>query len=175
MAIALSDSLSVGAAYRVAYGQAQVKVAQLANPADPTQGFIEPETSFSGTTPAAVQAGVLYRLADTVRVGFNYRSKLPMTMKGDTKIDGTVVAKDTELKTAEPHKFVLGAATDLGKLLLALEARYWLDPESHHKDAKAGRAADWQDAMSFGLGGEYHVTDEVPVRLGYSLGRMATT
>ena len=177
IAIQVSPKLSIGAAYRAGYGRVDIKIPQLANAMDPSMGFVMPETTFSGTTAAAVQVGVHYRPTSGVQLGAGYRSKLSIDMDGDTKIADTVVADDLTINSSEPHRFVVGAAAQLldHRLLLATDVTYWLYSESHKANAAEFRATDWKDAFNLGVGAEFAASSKVIVRGGYAVGRMATS
>lgn len=173
----VKEKLAVGVAYRLTYANISASVPMLADPTDPTLGFVNPEIQMDGFNPFSAAVGVWARPIDMLRLGLSYRSRAVVDVSGDTKIGGTKLPGETKGEFAIPHKIVLGAAVDLldEKLVLAVDLKYWLYSDSNQANSRNRQADDWQDSVLGGVGGEYWLSELVPLRVGFNAGRSATT
>lgn len=165
----ITDRIAVGLAYRVTY----MSFGMQQPPA--------PKLDMSGWNFLGIQAGLFAKVTDTTRLGFTYRNKVPVTMKGDMDAGGQTVT--TEVEFAAPHAFKLGVAQSLldEQLLVALDLKLGL-----YKDASKSLAVktpagttetslDWKNTFGVHAGAEYRFAPEgFRARLGYSLTQSAT-
>jgi long-chain fatty acid transport protein len=177
---AITDQLAIGLEYRISYLMQHSEV-----PLDPTNPALgRAITDMSGLNFLGAHAGVFYRPNERLRFGLVYRSKVTTELTGETETPfGTV---DVESEFSNPHHFKLGTAYEAieKKLLLALDFRYLLHGEANKEivirttegppQPPVVQRLDWENAFVAGLGAEYNVSDEVPLRLGYSLTKSAT-
>jgi len=110
-----------------------------------------------------------------------YRSRVVVDLEGDTKIDpGPGAPKQTVDAKSEfpvPHTFKLGSEIALfeRKMIIAIDAAYWMYSDSNDKDPTVGRTAAWNDAVSGIVGVEGAVTKRVRLRSGVNIGNSATS
>lgn len=179
VAITISDQLSLGAAYRIT--TARLEVDSPAPLPPPLVGLADTSTTLSGTNYAGFSLGARYRASDAVRFGALYRSKVVVDMEGDTEVDpgGGAPKQTLEAKTEfpVPHTFKLGSEIAFfdRKLILAIDAAYWMYSDSNDKDPSVGRPAAWDDAVSGIVGVEGAVTKRVRLRSGVNVGNSATS
>lgn len=177
VAVALTDALSLAAAYRVTYSSVDTQL-PVPTGASPTT-FARTDTNLVGWNFAGFAFGVLYRFNDAIRAGLSYRTEVLVDLDGDTEttMDGQSSTIDARGEYALPHTFKLGGEFHLQRYhtLLALDLTYWLYGASHPRDLAAGRPADYQDAFRASLGVEYRPSDLLALRGGFYMGNSATT
>jgi long-chain fatty acid transport protein len=172
------EGLSVGVQPRFGYALADVTL--------PAQGPMAPATSGSlNGTGWGVSAGLNWRPMEDLKLGFSYRSKMSMTLKGDATYTPPGAAFPTTISFATPDTFRLGAAwTVLKALTIAPELRYALFSGSNKSRTTTTTTPmgvqttvtpqDWMNAWTAALGLEYRFLGILAVRAGGSVGNSAT-
>jgi long-chain fatty acid transport protein len=187
LAYSITDRIAVGLAYRVTYMTYAAHMATFfPPPPNPGGTFVDTKLDVSGWNLLGVHAGVFAKPTDTTRLGFTYRNKVPVTMKGDTTFMGQ--AMSSELEFSSPHSFKLGVAQSLlnDQLLLALDLKMALYKNSGKSlavktDTAAGTKTsettlNWKNSYGVHAGAEYRFAPEgFRARLGYSLTQSATS
>jgi long-subunit fatty acid transport protein len=181
VAFQLTDALSVGAAYRLAFAQMITKVPTSATNMPP---YSETELSQFGMNPLGVQVGLLYKPNSSFSFGATYRSKSAIEIKGDLKDgEGNVLMTADEMEEAGthtyfsmPHMFKVGTAFKPAgaELTLGADFRYLMFSDSH-TPRRAGAGAQWRDAIDLSMGAEYVFSEMFPARLGLSVGQSAVS
>jgi long-subunit fatty acid transport protein len=168
VAFQVTDALTIGAAYRVSFAVHQMKM-PMPDAQDPTQ-LVDTEMSTSGWNFSGVQIGARYKANNHVRFGASYRAPVSITTKGETKVAGTTVDRNTEVDYDLPNSLKIGTAFSLfdDKVTIAVDFNYWMYSLSH-------REYGWRDSVGLNLGAEYWLTDTIPLRLGGFAVRSATT
>ena len=170
--------VSIGAAYRVSVAFEQASAYTVATIPGAAPLIIPLTVKGSGVNWAGFQAGLHLQPLDSLQIGFNWRSKVTNVIKETINVAATAYTPAQSLTQNSnfitPNMFALGAAwTGLdSSLMVTLEGRYWMYKDAYQNEANA---TSWQDAMALSAGIEWKVTDMVPLRIGYDLGRSATT
>lgn len=183
VAVAVTDWLALGAAYRISRFGYQADTPTLApSPPAPAGTFVATETELSDWNFLGLHLGALIRPAAHTRIGVAYRSKITAELEGTTTVADQEL--DTSMEFSVPHVFKLGLAQGLAgeRLLLALDLRYALFRDANEAlvvrtegsgDERA--ELDWKDSLGLYLGGEVRVVpDRFLLRAGYSLATSAT-
>lgn len=123
LAIRLIRAISIGAGLNVLGG--------VQGPADVragASGAPEPRISVDATTRVAVHAGARVDVSERVHVGAAYRQEFSVPIFITTKADigGIALTADADIRHAlfDPHTFVIGAAFDLGRAEVEIDASY---------------------------------------------------
>lgn len=123
LAIRLARPVSIGAGVNVLGG--------VQGPADVrpgASGAPEPRLSVDATTQVALHAGLRVDLSERVHLGAAYRQEFSVPIYITTKADigGISLSSDADLRHAlfDPHTFVIGAAFDVDRLGLEIDASY---------------------------------------------------
>lgn len=121
--IRLAQSVSIGAGLDVLGG--------VEGPADVrpgASGAPEPRISVDATTLAVAHVGVRVDLGDRVHLAASYRQEfgVPIHIVTKAEIGGIDLDAEVQIRQAlfDPHTFVLGAAFDVDRLELELDAAY---------------------------------------------------
>jgi long-chain fatty acid transport protein len=178
---AVADGFSIGLAYRISYMFESVDTPS-------PMGMGTMKTSLSGFSFLGMQAGLLYKPIDELRLGLNYRSKVTAKLDGDTTSATPMgeLSLDTRSKFSTPHKITLGGAYEIDKTwLLALDAKYVFYSEANKElvttvtlpdgtEQSNVQPFDWKDVIGVSAGIEYKVVPTVGLRIGYSFSTSAT-
>ncbi|MEZ4301952.1 MAG: hypothetical protein R3B70_43870 [Polyangiaceae bacterium] len=123
VALKLASWLAVGGGINVLAG--------VQGPADVRSGASgapEPRLAIDATTQVALHAGVRVDLSDRVHLGASYRQQfsVPVFVSTKAELGGIELSADVDLRHAlfDPHTFTLGAAFDLGRLDVEIDASY---------------------------------------------------
>lgn len=172
-----TESLSLGLGLSYIYGEGKIKntspdvmVLGAGIPKGTTLLDVDGDGDAFGYT-----VGLLWNADENTRVGFSYRSRVDLKLKGDVaKFNGlTVVNQKGELTLNLPEVYELGVAHDLNKqftLMGGLQKTGWhrfkeLKGKSNgqvvfQKDEK------WRDAYRVSAGAEWHVIEMLTLRGG---------
>ncbi len=191
----VNDALSVGAGIDFMYGKAELQKAGVLNVGAPLNIF-QLDLEADGTA-WGYNFGLLLSPANTVKVGFNYRSPFTLKLKdGDVSlfgIDNTVPVAgpftaaqvfggrtyNTKGSTtlSMPATAALGVALTLDRLTVEADAdwTFWHRYRSLNIDIAGNTPLlpdstsrkDWKDVVGINLGAEYRVTDPLALRLGF--------
>ncbi|MBK8256371.1 MAG: hypothetical protein IPK82_27340 [Polyangiaceae bacterium] len=122
-AVRITDAFSVGAGVNVLGG--------VKGPADVrpgASGAPEPRLSIDATTQIAAQVGVRFDLTERVHLGAAYRQefKVPVFVATQAQVGGIELSADVDLEHAmfDPHTIVVGAAFELGRFDVEIDASY---------------------------------------------------
>lgn len=184
VAFSPSKQLSFGLGYRISYA----KLTSALSVPLPDNSFGRVEQDQSGTSFTGIHAGILYRPTSNLDLGLSYKNKIEPTLSGDMTAPGPVgpVTGEAETKFATPHRFAVGAAYKAldSKLLIAADAKYLLYKEANENletrfetsvaTMTQVQKLDWKNVFGFGVGAEYCVTEQVPLRAGYAFTQSAT-
>jgi long-chain fatty acid transport protein len=177
----LSDRLSVGLSYRINYAYETQHAPQLGPTTPATDGTLHGWNFFG------VRAGLSYKATDDLTLALSYRSQVTIETSGTETIGGTDYNARSQFPT--PHAIIVGGAYTLleKRLLLASDFRYSLYktafkqiPTTVDLPAALGgtttqsTVANWKNAASLSLGGEYWICPQVPLRAGYFVSSSAT-
>lgn len=179
IAIRLSEKLSAGLAYRVTYAM------QTASTPLPATGSAA-EVDLSGTNFFGVHVGATYQLSDNLNLALTYRSQVTTRLTGTTTIANNTF--DTTSEFSSPHAAKLAAAFWMNerRLMLAFDAEYLFFRTSSKQvrtelvsPGGAGTQTtitplNWTNVASIGLGAEYLLRPQFPVRAGYYISGSAT-
>jgi long-subunit fatty acid transport protein len=172
---AITRDLAVGVAYRITYTGLQTGAPLLST---------YENQSVSGTNFLGAQVGLFYQPIAPLRLGFSYRSKISTDLGGTTSFNG--MSLPTTSSIAWPHQLRLGAALSLleNRLLVAVDGSYAMFSDSTQQlvivqqypsgPQSTTTPLDWIDSFGVGLGVEYRVVPQVPLRAGYTVGRSNT-
>jgi len=184
VAVAVTDWLALGAAYRISRFGYQADSPTLApSPPAPAGTFMATETELSDWNFLGLHVGALARPAAHTRIGVAYRSKITADLEGTTTVADQEL--DTSMEFSVPHVFKVGLAQGLAdeRLLLALDLRYALFRDANEAlvvetegaSEESRTVLDWEDSLGLYLGGEVRVVpDRFLLRAGYSLATSAT-
>jgi long-subunit fatty acid transport protein len=142
--------------------------------------IVDVTSDLSGTSFAGFHVGAYYRPTPALKLGLAYRSKTTTTLKGKATVMGQ--DQDQSFDFSFPHAFRLGAAYEAipNKFSIAVETRYLLHAESNKEivtttgGQTTTQPTNWKNSFSVGLGFEYFVAENVPLRAGYMLTTSAT-
>lgn len=181
----IAEGLAIGASYRITYAQQQTDL--VAPVFDPAAGAPLPtrvESDLTGTDFAAFGFGVSYAPNSDLNLAATYRSQVTAELSGTTSINGQNF--DTASETSTPHRVQLEASHQFleDHLLVAASFKYLFYETSNDRATTTVQTPggpqsnvvdlNWKNVPGFALGGEYLATEDVPVRLGYSLAKSAT-
>jgi long-chain fatty acid transport protein len=173
VAVSLTDDLSVGAAYRVTFARIGLEVPTLL----PTFAIADTDQSMTGFDFTGFSLGARYRISDAVRVGVAYRSKVVVDLDGEREYpNGEMPTEDVTGEFPLPHTIKVGTEFRLleKKLTLALDGAYWVYSDSHDESPENLRTRAWDDSMGGSLGAEYWVSEQIPLRAGFTIYNSAT-
>jgi long-subunit fatty acid transport protein len=181
----IADGLSIGASYRITYAQ---QITDLVVPVfDPAAGSPVPtrtESNLTGTDFVAFGFGVSYAPNANLKLAATYRTQVTTELSGTTTINGQEF--DTTSEASAPHRLQLEASHQLfdDRLLVAASFKYLFYEGSNDQVTTVVQTPggpqsnvldlNWKNVPGFALGTEYLVTDDVPLRLGYSVAKSAT-
>ncbi|KUG06162.1 OmpP1/FadL family transporter [Solirubrum puertoriconensis] len=177
---AVTDQLSIGAGL-VVFASGSVNLQR--DIQDPAQGSIELDGS--SDTKLGWNAGVFFKPSDKFSLGISHRSKMDAVVTGGDVIINGVVSSLADRFAARKFDVTLPlpATTTIGfgvmpteKLTLGFDVNYatWsryqelvfnFDAPINGQTVSRSRR-EYQDALTFRLGGQYQVTDGLTVRLG---------
>jgi long-chain fatty acid transport protein len=173
VAVALTEDLSVGAAYRVTFARVSLEVPGVLPPLT----IADSETTLTGFNFTGFSLGARYRISDAVRVGVAYRSKVVVDLDGEVEFpNGEGPTQDETSEFPLPHTFKVGTEFQLmdKKLTLAVDGAYWVYSDSHDESPDNMRPRAWDDSIGGSFGAEYWVSEQIPVRAGFTLYNSAT-
>ncbi|OON70733.1 OmpP1/FadL family transporter [Hymenobacter sp. CRA2] len=179
---AITDNLSIGGGLvALAYGAVNLQ----RDIQDPAGGHIE----LDGTTDVKYgwNAGIFFKPSDKLSFGISHRSKVDATVKGgDATITGVTPSLQSRFQATKfDVTLPLPATTTIGiglmpteKLTLGLDVNFatWSRYQNLTFNFNApingstvsSSRREYQDALTFRLGGQYKVTDALTVRAGGS-------
>lgn len=180
----LTENLSVAVGWRMTYLAQENRIADDL----PGLGAVSVEQELEGYNFGGLMAGLHYRLADILELGFTYRSEVRVKTEGLTT---TIVFADgqnlgdspTTSSFRDPHEFRLGSALYMldGALMAALDVRYILYGAANRKtqftiegQAPVVQMLEWNDVVGVSFGLEYSLFRGIPIRLGYAFSTSAT-
>lgn len=181
LAFRVSDSLDLGLAFRLPYGQQAADVTQEAFP----DAWVPVKQRVSGFGLPGVLLGVTYRPIPTLALAFTYRSKVVIQMDGTTELTtsaGAVpIQSPTHTSWAVPHAFGFGVAHHAygDHLLTTAELRIQLHHEANRAqvlevaDERIEVPLEWENVYSARVGAEWDFGG-VAVRGGYNLSTSAS-
>ncbi|GAB2947088.1 outer membrane protein transport protein [Hymenobacter coalescens] len=179
---AITDNLSVGAGLvALAYGAVNLQ----RDIQDPAGGHIELDGKTD--TKFGWNAGIYFKPSDKLSFGISHRSKVDATVKGgDATITGVAPTLQSRFTATEfDVTLPLPATTTIGigimpteKLTVGFDVNYvtWsryqnltftFNQPLNGSNVSSSRR-EYQDALTFRVGGQYQVTDGLTVRLGGS-------
>ena len=173
VAVSLTDDLSVGAAYRVTFARLSLEVPDVLPPLT----IVDSETTMTGFNFTGFSLGARYRISETVRVGVAYRSKVVVDVDGEREyLNSTAPPLEQSSEFPLPHTFKVGTEFRLldDKLTLAVDGAYWVYSDSHDESPENMRARAWDDSIGGSFGAEYWVSEQIPVRAGFTAYNSAT-
>jgi len=140
------DNLSFGLAAHVDYGRLDLRQGSSAN-----YGF-------------GIQAGLIYKILDSLSLGFNYTSPQNVKHNNVFDFDGNGILDTLELES--PQQAGVGLAYTHRNLLLEADVK-WLNWSS----ANGYEDFDWKDQWVFALGAQYKPIPKLALRAGYNYGK----
>jgi long-chain fatty acid transport protein len=182
ISVALDENLALGVGYRITYMK---QVADQVMPGPAPGSFAVGEMDLSGTSFNAFHIGLFARPAPGTRIGLSYRNKFTTKLDGTLDVGGQSL--DVTSEFASPHSFKFGVAQQLfnERLMLTAEIKRSLFADSNKSlDTKVAMPSgeqtmslplEWENTWTLNAGGELFVTEQVPVRLGYSVTQTATS
>lgn len=185
----VSDSLKLGAAWRVVMAQADLSFVKRAGAPTATSFVNAKLTGLKDTQPLAFRLGAQYKVDDSTEIGLNWRTEVNFEAKG--KVSAQLVSPgsasgaanpsyaeaDATAKTTFPMAVSLGAKHKLNDEWNILGQYDWTQysrvgdiPVTSSSSLSALQATnlktDWRDQHNVRLAGEYLGSDW-PVRFGY--------
>lgn len=167
------DNLHVGIAYRITLAEQRLE----------NYGLVD-SLELRGLNALGVHAGVVYQPTRGLSIGASFRSKVLTAVDGKLTMQGQ--AFDARSKLASPASLKLGVAYAIleDRLMFTAGMQYALYSRSHKEQVVftqiAGTelaqtaALGWRDTLATGIGAQYRVTPELPLRLGFALAQSAT-
>jgi long-chain fatty acid transport protein len=142
------EALSFGLAFHIDYASLDLR-----NGSSPDYGM-------------GVQAGIIYRPADSLSLGLTYISPQNVDHKHVADFDGD--GRGDTLKLESPQQIGFGAAYTAmeHKLLLEADVR-WLN----WADANGYKEFDWENQWVFSVGAQMEVMPKLFLRAGYNYGK----
>jgi long-chain fatty acid transport protein len=171
-AVALTEDLSVGAAYRVTFARLSLEVPDVLPPLT----IVDSETTMTGFDFTGFSVGARYRVSEAVRIGVAYRNKVVVDVDGERTYSNGAPPSEQSSEFPLPHTFKVGTEFRLldQKLTLAVDGAYWVYSDSHDESPENMRARAWDDSIGGSLGIEYWVSEQIPARGGFTLSSSAT-
>jgi long-chain fatty acid transport protein len=111
-----------------------------------------------------VQAGLIYKILDSLSLGFNYIS--PQNVDHDNVFDFDGDGSLDTLKLEAPQQVGIGIAYTYGKLLLETDVK-WIN----WSNANGYEDFDWEDQWVFAFGVQYTPIPKLSLRAGYNYGK----
>lgn len=192
--IRITDDLRVGVSLRMPYARMEVDVWQevsvVNNATVMNSSFFTPATQdVSGFGIPGVLLGIQYEPVEGLMLGFAYRSKIYIDMTGKTEVqlfDGApTLSIPTSTRWYVPHMFRFGVAyrTLADRLLMSAEFKIQMHATANEDlvfeldnplapDLEI--PFDWDNVYLTSAGVEFYATENLPLRLGFSIGRGAT-
>jgi hypothetical protein len=185
VAVRVTDTFRLGLALRLPYAQEAVRAVQEVQPAV----YQAVEQDVSGLGIPGVLLGAQWDATPWLSLGFSYRSKVWIDMRGQTTLEvlGTPTSFPTRTRWSVPHAFRFGAALRAlqRRLLLTAELKIQLHQEAnkrqvfHLRDAGPSLGTitadfNWRNVYLLSAGAEFMALPWFALRLGFSGSRSAT-
>lgn len=178
IAIQATDKLSLGLGVSAQY--IDVELSQMAD-LGALSGF--PQTADARADLQAddwgygFNLGLIYQATENTRVGLAYRSKISHTLEGDGELtrNGVKLAdEDIEADVDLPETLTLAIYHDINKkwsIMADATLTRWnrfseLNIESDGGTLSSNKSEDWENTMRYGLGLNYHHSDQWQFRTG---------
>jgi len=177
-----TESLSLGLGLSYIHGVGKIKntgpnsLATLPPPVSGLAGQTLMEVEGDGDA-FGYTVGLLWNADENTRVGFSYRSRVDLKLKGDIKqfdlMSGVVLKNKGDLTLNLPEVYELGVAHDLNDtftLMGGLQKTGWhrfkeLKGKSHGQ-VVFQKDENWRDAYRVSAGAEWHVIEMLTLRGG---------
>jgi len=173
------ESLTLGLGLSYIYGEGEIKNTATAGIEIASSSTVPKGTPMSDVdgdgSAFGYTVGLMWNADENTRVGFSYRSRVDLKLKGDVKtLTGTGFVDSTgQLTLNLPEVYELGVAHDLNDkftLMGGLQKTGWhrfkeLKGKSNGQEVFQ-KDENWRDAYRISAGGEWHVIDMLTLRGG---------
>ena len=175
--------LSLAAGAQFAFSSVELERSQRLS----SDQFVEAQLGASGTG-IGFNAALMYQPLEELTVGLQYRSRITVDYEGDIHFEGdentpfysTFRDNPATTEITLPDTINFGIGYQLDKLFVNAQVDYtmWstydvvtLDIETDGDPNAIDELEivnNWEDAFAFRVGGQYDVTEKLPVRLGFA-------